>query len=203
VSGNIIYDLSGLGKTGTFINGPIYSSLNNGTIVLDGTNDYITFDNAYDSGFGISANATLSIWAKITKKNQYTSFVGFYNPASGNKSDFGMDVTSSNTIRLWKNDSQADTYASIINDKWVNYVITSDNSTAKLYRDCVLMYTLNASGGINNNRMFAIGYNWDVMINASVSQTLIYNKTLTQQEILQNYNATKKRFVNHLPLVAS
>ena len=199
--GNTIYDLSGLGKTGTFINGPIYSSVNNGIIVLDGTNDYVTFDNAYASGFGISANATLSIWTRITKKNQYTSFVGFYNPASGNKSDFGMDITSSNTIRLWKNDSQADTYASIINDKWVNYVITSDNSTAKLYRDCELMYTLNVSGGINNNRMFAIGYNWDVMINASVSQTLIYNKTLTQQEISQNYNATKKRFVNALPPV--
>lgn len=200
-TGNTIYDLSGSGKTGVFINGPVYSSVNNGAIVLDGTNDYITFSNTYASSFGISSDATVSIWAKINRKNQYTSFVGFYNPASGNKSDFGMDVTSSNTIRLWKNDSQADTYASIINDKWVNYVITSDNSTAKLYRDCVLMYTLNASGGINNNRMFAIGYNWDVMINASVSQTLIYNKTLTQQEILQNYNATKKRFVNPLPPV--
>ena len=200
-TGNTIYDLSGSGNTGTLTNGPVLSSSNGGVIVLDGTNDYISFNNAYASGFGISANATISIWAKITKKNQYTSFVGFYNPASGNRSDFGMDVTSSNTIRLWKNDSQADTYGSIINDKWVNYLITSDNSTAKLYIDCVLAYTGNVSGGINNNRMFAIGYNWDVMINASVSQTLLYNKTLTQQEIIQNYNATKGRFLNALPPV--
>jgi hypothetical protein len=197
-TGNTIYDLSGFVNTGTLTNGPVLSSSNGGVIVLDGTNDYISFNNAYASGFGISANATISIWAKITKKNQYTSFVGFYNPASGNRSDFGMDVTSSNTIRLWKNDSQADTYGSIINDKWVNYLITSDNSTAKLYIDCVLAYTGNVSGGINNNRMFAVGYNWDVMINASISQTLLYNKTLTQQEILQNYNATKGRFINAL-----
>ena len=64
-----------------------------------------------------------------------------------------------------------------------------------------LKSTLSSSGGINNNRMFVIGYNWDGMSNASISQTLLYNKTLTQQEILQNYNATKGRFVNALPPV--
>jgi hypothetical protein len=49
--------------------------------------------------------------------------------------------------------------------------------------------------------MFVIGYNWDGMSNAGISQTLLYNKTLTQQEIQQNYNATKNRFVNALPPV--
>jgi hypothetical protein len=200
-SGNLIYDLSGFGNTGTLTNGPTFSALNNGSIVLDGTNDYITFNNAYASSFGITSNATLSIWAKITRKNQYTSFVGFYNPAAGNRSDFGIDITSSNTIRLWKNDSQADTGVSFINNKWTNFVITSDSSTVKLYRDTVLLYTGNVSGAINNNRMLAIGYNWDVMINASVSQTLLYNKTLSQQEVSQNYNATKNRFINALPPV--
>lgn len=199
--GNTVYDLSGFGNTGTLINGPTFSASNSGSIVLDGTNDYITFSNAYASSFGITSNATLSIWAKITRKNQYTSFVGFYNPAAGNRSDFGIDVTSSNTIRLWKNDSQADTGVSFINNKWTNFVIASDSSTVKLYRDTVLLYTGNVSGVINNNRMLAIGYNWDVMINASVSQTLLYNKTLSQQEIQQNYNATKNRFINDLPPV--
>ena len=199
--GNTIYDLSGFGNTGTLINGPTFSASNSGSIVLDGTNDYITFNNAYASSFGITSNATLSIWAKITRKNQYTSFVGFYNPAAGNRSDFGIDVTSSNTIRLWKNDSQADTGVSFINNKWTNFVISSDSLTVKLYRDTVLLYTGNVSGAINNNRMLAIGYNWDVMINASVSQALLYNKTLSQQEIQQNYNAIKNRFINDLPPV--
>lgn len=192
--GITIFDLSGIGYTGTFINGPTFSSLNGGSIVLDGTNDYISFSNAYASGFGISANATICIWAKITTKTQYTSFVGFYNPPAGNRSDFGMDVTSSNTIRLWKNDSQADTNYAIANNTWGNYIITSDSTTAKLYVNGTLRYTSNVSGPIANNRMFAIGYNWDVYINASIAQTLIYNKTLSQQEITQNYNAVKNRY---------
>jgi hypothetical protein len=74
-------------------------------------------------------------------------------------------------------------------------------SGAKMYVNGELKSTLNSSGGINNNRMFVIGYNWDGMSNASISQTLLYNKTLTQQEILQNYNATKNRFINDLPPV--
>ena len=193
-TGVTVFDLSGIGNTGTLINGPTFSSLNGGSIVLDGTNDYISFSNAYASGFGISANATICIWAKITTKTQYTSFVGFYNPPAGNKSDFGMDVTSSNTIRLWKNDSQGDTNYAIPNNTWGNYIITSDSTTAKLYVNGTLRFTSNVSGPINNNRMFAIGYNWDVFINASIAQTLIYNKTLSQQEITQNYNAVKNRY---------
>jgi hypothetical protein len=200
-TGNTIYDLSGLGNTGTLTNGPVLSSSNGGVIVLDGTNDYISFNNAYASGFGISANATISIWAKITDENYYQPFVGFYNPTAGNRSDFGIDIASNDTERIWKNDSAGGGSYLFKFGRWDNYVLTSDTSTAKMYVNGDLKSTLNSSGGINNNRMFVIGYNWDGMSNASISQTLLYNKTLTQQEILQNYNATKGRFVNALPPV--
>jgi len=197
-TGNTIYDLSGSGNTGTLTNGPVLSSSNSGVIVLDGTNDYISFNNAYASGFGISANATISIWAKITDENYYQPFVGFYNPTAGNRSDFGIDIASNDTERIWKNDSAGGGSYLFKFGRWDNYVLTSDASTAKMYVNGELKSTLNSSGGINNNRMFVIGYNWDGMSNASISQTLLYNKTLTQQEILQNYNATKNRFVNAL-----
>jgi hypothetical protein len=200
-TGNTIYDLSGFGNTGTLTNGPLLSSSNGGVIVLDGTNDYISFNNAYASGFGISANATISIWAKITDENYYQPFVGFYNPTAGNRSDFGIDIASNDTERIWKNDSAGGGSYLFKFSRWDNYVLTSDTSTAKMYVNGELKSTLNSSGGINNNRMFVIGYNWDGMSNASISQTLLYNKTLTQQEILQNYNATKNRFVNVLPPV--
>ena len=200
-TGNTIYDLSGFGNTGTLTNGPVLSSSNGGVIVLDGTNDYISFNNAYASGFGISANATISIWAKITDENYYQPFVGFYNPTAGNRSDFGIDIASNDTERIWKNDSAGGGSYLFKFGRWDNYVLTSDTSTAKMYVNGELKSTLNSSGGINNNRMFVIGYNWDGMSNASISQTLLYNKTLTQQEILQNYNATKNRFVNALPPV--
>ena len=43
--GNTIYDLSGFGNTGTLTNGPTFSALNGGSLVLDGSNDYVSVNN--------------------------------------------------------------------------------------------------------------------------------------------------------------
>ena len=40
-SGTAWTDISGRGNTGTLTNGPTYSSANGGSIVFDGTNDYV------------------------------------------------------------------------------------------------------------------------------------------------------------------
>ena len=45
-SGNTIYDLTGFGNDGTLTNGPTFSGLNKGIIVLDGINDYIIYSGA-------------------------------------------------------------------------------------------------------------------------------------------------------------
>ena len=44
-SGTTWTDLSGRGNTGTLTNGPTYSSANGGSIVFDGTNDYVVVNN--------------------------------------------------------------------------------------------------------------------------------------------------------------
>jgi hypothetical protein len=44
-SGTSWTDLSGNGNTGTLTNGPTYSSTNGGSIVFDGSNDYIDLGN--------------------------------------------------------------------------------------------------------------------------------------------------------------
>jgi hypothetical protein len=44
-SGTTWTDLSGKGNNGTLVNGPTFSPTNGGSIVFDGTNDYISFPN--------------------------------------------------------------------------------------------------------------------------------------------------------------
>ncbi len=44
-----------------------------------------------------------------------------------------------------------------------------------------------------NNNINISNYGGDY-IQCNISQFQLYNKVLTQQEILQNYNATRKRF---------
>jgi hypothetical protein len=192
--GNTIYDLSGFGNTGTLTNGPTFSALNSGSIVLDGTNDYVSFSNAYASSFGITSNATISVWAKIIDENYYQPFIGFYNPSAGNRSDFGIDIHADDTLRIWKSDSASGTANTIFFDNWDHYVLTSDATSLKVYRNTILLQNASIAGTITNNRMFIIGSNWDGTGRINFSQVQIYNRALSATEIQQNYNATKGRF---------
>jgi hypothetical protein len=192
--GNTIYDLSGFGNTGTLTNGPTFSALNGGSLVLDGSNDYVSFSNAYASSFGITSNATISVWAKIIDENYYQPFIGFYNPSAGNRSDFGIDIHADDTLRIWKSDSASGTANTIFFNNWDHYVLTSDASSLKVYRNTILLQNASIAGTITNNRMFIIGSNWDGTGRINFSQVQIYNRALSATEIMQNYNATKGRF---------
>ena len=58
-------DLSGNGNNGTLTNGPTYNSANGGSIVFDGSNDYVNF--SYNSSLNIGGlNITLSSWVRPT-----------------------------------------------------------------------------------------------------------------------------------------
>lgn len=46
-SGNVIYDLSRNRNNGTLINSPSYDTTNGGSLIFDGTNDYIQFTSTY------------------------------------------------------------------------------------------------------------------------------------------------------------
>jgi len=63
-SGTTWYDLSYSGNNGTLTNGPSYSSSSGGTIVLDGTNDYINCGNG--SSLQITSNITVETWVYLT-----------------------------------------------------------------------------------------------------------------------------------------
>ena len=65
-SGTTWYDLSGNGNNGTLTNGPTFDSGNGGSIVFDGTNDYV---NGPTTNSVIGNNISLislSAWVKIT-----------------------------------------------------------------------------------------------------------------------------------------
>ena len=63
-TGTILYNVAGTsGGTGTLTNGPTYSSNNGGSIVYDGTNDYVDLGNYANLG---SEPFSISAWFKYT-----------------------------------------------------------------------------------------------------------------------------------------
>ena len=197
--GNTIYDLSGFGNTGTLTNGPTFSGLNGGNIVFDGTNDNIPFT---FSNYGTTLS--IEMWAKL-KNFHLTMPFGFYEydvfTFSGS---LGFNTNNSDVYGI---SSTAVTNLGIANN-WTHYIFEMRTDVSytnnKIYINGnsqtlgTIVGTEDASKRTFNNGIGRIsGYYFSpnsYAMSMDLSQFKIYNRALTQQEILQNYNATKSRF---------
>jgi len=206
-SGTTWTDLSGNNNTGTLTNGPTFSAGNQGNIVFDGVDDYVGF--TYNSIFNPSTSVTLSIWLRLT-----ASDTTIRNPIelSGAASDelyyilwradlspkrWGWGVRqSNNTYR--ETTSTATNFSTNI---WYNISMVANAAAGQVY----FYYNGILDGGIayngtlkqNASALLSIGadaINSRRYWQGNISTTLIYNRALSTDEVLQNYNATRKRY---------
>jgi hypothetical protein len=203
-TGTVIYDIAGTGNTGTLVNGPTYSSLAGGILSFDGTNDYV--DCNLDFGFDTTVSATLSLWLKTTNLVQRGGILG--KAGSSNwEWTLSQGIDSSDIyFWYWKVDSNINLSISICNffesNVWkkVDLVWSHTSNRLTIYRNGigVTSSTPASSSFQNRNSSIFLGYTynnfssyyWD----GQVGLLSIYNRALTAEEVLQNYNASKTRF---------
>lgn len=193
-SGTSWTDLSGNGNNGTLTNGPTYSSGNKGSIVFDGTNDYISLSNGTLSGSG---DFTVNQFLSHTNGTIGTTF-GNYN--SGNL----QILYGTNYIGMWLNNNSTYLGTSPWNTTLSDYttmpvMITAlrSGTTTRFYINGILKKTGSSSDTIGTaSATFRIGTNTATgeQFNGKIFITQVYNRALSATEILQNYNATKGRF---------
>jgi hypothetical protein len=203
-SGTTWDDLSGNGYDGTLTNGPTYSTDGGGSIVFDGVDDYVV-----TPSFSLSnTNNQISFdfWIKVTSPlgNVQTIFSDrFQNNTIGylllyyNSNGSITYQFATNTIR-----SQVSSvvFSSEFINTWVNVVITTDyvSKEIKFYRNSTLLSTqtmVNAQFPSGNRIKFIGSYSTTAnFMKGTLPSMRLYNRTLTSQEILQNYNAQKARF---------
>jgi hypothetical protein len=84
------------------------------------------------------------------------------------------------------------------NDQWFNFTGTYDKTNVKVYINGVLSATRAETRTIYQSTSdFYIGVenlSAQYELNGKIGITQIYNRALSAQEVLQNYNATKSRF---------
>jgi hypothetical protein len=187
-SGTAWRDLSGRGNNGTLTNGPTFSTSNGGSIVFDGSNDYI------DSPCTKTATCSFSCWARTTTLAS--------NPMLFNSGPDGQgpDLFFYNGKISWNTwDADANPLANIpssANDgNWHHYVVINDAaSTTKLYYDSVLIGSATYRSSANNTNLTIGGNTNTYQWNGSISSFMLHNKLLSPTEISQNFNALRGRF---------
>jgi hypothetical protein len=204
-SGSTIwYDLSKKNNNGTLVNNPNFSSTNKGNIVFDGIDEFVTFPVTSDFLFLGTSPYTLSVFAKINNAN--STFQGLINreygdPRNGYNMWFYRDNPSNLAIasERFAGTGQKVVFVILDNDKcinvWNHYCITFDGTNLNFYLNGEFKNGVVATGNITNTSgTLQIARRQTDYGNCSIASTQIYNKSLSSQEILQNYNSLKNRF---------
>jgi len=201
-SGLTWYDLTSNSNNGTLVNGPTYD-ISNGSIVFDGINDYVDCGN--NSTLDIN-KLTISCWFKTTQ----TSF-GTYGAyliskiGTVRKWTYSLMMMPTGKIQFQKDDGINNpiiTTTSSYNDgSWYNVNVSIDGAI-RIYINGALVIsgsdtTVNST---SNNNSLLIGGNGSnggytgVYYNGNISNTTIYNRALSSDEVLQNFNSQKNRY---------
>jgi hypothetical protein len=190
-SGTTWTDLSGRGNTGTLTNGPTYSSSNGGSLIFDGTNDYSTTGT---SGFSFGSSAgTLSAWAKTNTLSNIGWIVSYGSPNASQSRFIGIF----NTTYYFGGYGNDITASGVPLNTWFNMVGVYDGTNASMYINGVLVSgpTAKTWNTVASNSQVGRQTNGGEYWNGNVAQVQIYNRALTAQEISQNYNALKSRYI--------
>ena len=200
-------------NNGTLTNGPTFNSANGGSIVFDGSNDFVTIPN----GNYLNTNSfTVSLWMYLN--NIITAFTTYcflnknvYN-TSGISASLGTAGSTGSrrlAIRCSTTENAAlvfnfDPSASLVTfDAWHNVVLifkyNVPNSQILTYIDGIYSQTSTPVSGtfVSNANALRVGSSAPgngVYHKGKISSYQIYNRALTPAEITQNYNATKGRF---------
>ena len=195
VSGSTSWnDISRGGNNGTLVNGPTYSSANLGSIVFDGVDDYIQC-----TGSLTLTSATFVTWIRRNgDQNQYDGIL-----FSRGTNTTGMNFFSSNQLGYVWNDVPA-TYnwasgLTIPNSVWcmIAVSVTSTSATGYLCQTSGITTSTNTSNhasSVLDSINIARDSGASRYFNGNIAISQLYNRALSAQEVLQNYNATKTRF---------
>jgi hypothetical protein len=207
---------SAVQRTCTMVNGPIYGSYNGGSILFDGVNDYLNFSSDFLLNDYISK--TFNIWFRSNSANNGT-FIGDMGAAANR--GWLVSIVNDGRFRFGGSNNLTDANLSYVTStasgptwsigQWTNMCVTYNptSTTASIYKDGVklntdIRYIISGLDGpvyasySNSSISTQIGAYANGAVapfNGEINLITIYNRELTQSEIIQNYNALKNRFI--------
>jgi hypothetical protein len=194
-SGTTWGDLTTNNNNGSLVNGPTYSSANGGSIVFDGVDDKV--QTSYGPQLG---DFTVIAWFRST------GGILDYNRIVDTDYISGLWIGRNSTnVNSWgggvlESSAPYGRYITLTDNQW--HMITSrrQGTTHTIYGDDT---TNSTSGTVSATQLSATAIAFGAWSSVGVpSQRLtgniaviqLYNRALSAQEVLQNYNAQKSRF---------
>lgn len=207
-------DISGNARNGTLTNGPTFTADLNGSggyITLDGSNDYITFGNilnyttqAFTVGMWIrllSFDTNSGINGVLAWKGDYQNS-GWYIEFSPTNGVISFFTNQSGAVQVSQAIYQPNPSSwpgkGVMPDEWYNVCVTRSGTSARVYlngtdRTSTVGTHTNPASSANNFEIgrYSSGSNFP---NVRIASFIVYQRALSAAEVLQNFNASRKRF---------
>ena len=193
-SGTTWRDISGNGNNGTLTNDPTFNSGNGGSVVFDGTNDFVQC-----TGSLTLTAATFVSW--IRRNGTQSQYDGILFSRGTNVT--GINFQTSNRLGYhWNNNANTYNWGSgltIPDATWcmVAVSVTSTTATAYLCQSggiTTATNTVTHGSSILNDIKLAQDDAGGRFFTGNIAIAQIYNRALSSTEITQNFNATKGRY---------
>ena len=188
-------DLSKNNNDGTLYSGATFNNQGNGNIIFDGTNDYVMVPSS--SILEPSNQITLEC---IFIRNSGRTITSYSNDGGGAQKAYSYEIQTTPLIgRITVTTLQTLVGPTINSNTWYHATMTYDGATFSLYINGLLYTSSSLTGAItylssSNLNIGRKNLADGEYINGNVAIERVYNKSLTSAEVLQNFNATKRRF---------
>jgi len=180
------------------VKGNVVVPTTNTYFTFDGTDDYLFLGKNSDYVFGTSPFSTFA-WLKSSYNGDYQAIFDTYSSNTGWQY---LLKPSNGGMRVWLNTTYLDSSTDVKDGNWHHVGFTFDGSkVVKLYVDGVVDATgtnftgINISSTTGSSASIGIQYsNFGYDFNGEISRVELYDRILTENEVLRNYNAQKSRF---------
>jgi len=194
-SGTTWTDLSGNSRNGTLTNGPTYSSADGGSIVFDGTNDFVQC-----SGSITATAATFVTW--IRRNGTQSDYDGIIYSRGATATGIQFFGTTNRIAYTWNNAVNTYTWNSgltIPDLTWcmIAVSVTSSSATAYLCQSSGITSATNTVSHTSTT-LDDIKIGQDDLggrfFTGNIATAMIYDRALSAGEITQNFNALRGRY---------
>ena len=203
-SGTSWADISGNNLVGTLTNGPTFDSTNGGSIVFDGTNDYVSVP--YNAVLDTPSGATYEVWFKPSVSTAAEFLSRGTSDGGATPDNPRFYVYNNGTIYFDWSRPGVDTYSvsstSVTMGSWNQVIgLAIPSAALKIFINgsevsySTQAQTLPATIPNTSDPIQIGGATWIPRYFAgNIASVKLYNRILASTEILQNFNIQRSRF---------
>jgi hypothetical protein len=197
-SGTTVPDLSGNGRNGTLVNGPVYNSANGGYFTYDSADDYMAVALS-----GTFSEFTMSFWA--FRNESWNAFAGIiYHRESANTHGLSVSPTANRLGYTWNNATNTWNWnpgatMDIPLNQWCMMTMRVSASSGAVFLNTTkatnaVSHSSGTFGNSSTTMRLGVDTNTLQYLGMRAGPWFAYDRALTDSEITQNYNALVGRY---------